>query len=61
MQKLNPQLTIIDRNRTYAVDPFSRSLWFVVAQFIALSSGISPQFWHGSQFCVSPVEFTLKR
>ena len=41
-------------NRTYAVDPFLCGLWFVVAQFIALSSGISLQFWHESQFCVSP-------
>ena len=47
--------------RTYAVDPFSRSLWFGVAQWIALSSGISPQFWRGSQFCGSLGGFkTLK-
>ena len=46
-------------DRTYAVDPFSCGLWFVVAQFIALSSGISPQFWHESQFCVSPEKISI--
>ena len=44
---------VVFGGRTDAVDPFSGSLWFVVAQFIALSSGIFAQFWHESQFCVS--------